>query len=286
MKLQKVLFQELEDAPPSSDCPVCGKECRRSWRVVRNAVDVHDGVSGLLKINVGVYHCNMCDRYFRYNPSFLLPGHTYTNRVINIAVASAVEDKMPVSAIPRRLERDLGVRPSESVIRNWVSMAGERALENGQALATDEFSGVLCIDEAYSGKLSLLLAVDPRHSDKLVAFVLKEGSFNSEDVSQFLKKLERAGIVPESVVTDGSPLYPGVVKEVWPKVHHQLCLFHVSQNLADKVKKTLRELRSQIPKRKPEKRKKTPEAMLEKAKLVVCLHQKGLSLRAIAREAG
>jgi hypothetical protein len=44
-------------------------------------------------------------------------------------------------------------------------------------------------------------------------------------------------------VSDGSNLYPAVLQEVWPEARHQLCVFHVLQDINDKVLAAVRRLR-------------------------------------------
>jgi transposase-like protein len=45
------------------------------------------------------------------------------------------------------------------------------------------------------------------------------------------------------VVSDGSTLYPAVLAEVWPEARHQLCVFHVLQDVTAKVLDAVRRLR-------------------------------------------
>ena len=61
----------------------------------------------------------------------------------------------------------------------------------------------------------------------------------------FLRTLQYWGFEPKVVVTDGSNLYPAVLKEVWPAAKHQLCVFHVLQDINDKVLAAVRRLRRQ-----------------------------------------
>src|SRR5262249_44339584 len=51
------------------------------------------------------------------------------------------------------------------------------------------------------------------------------------------------GFQPQVVVTDGSNLYPAVLKEVWPTARHQLCVFHVLQDVTNQVLAVVRRLR-------------------------------------------
>ena len=117
----------------------------------------------------------------------------------------------------------------------------------------EEFSGILCVDEVYQDKLALLLAVDPATpgGDRLVGYELVHGQVERKDVEDFLSRLKDAGIEPEEVVTDGSPLYPGALKEVWPQAAHQLCLFHETRLVTGEIYKALMELRKSVPKPPP-----------------------------------
>ena len=59
----------------------------------------------------------------------------------------------------------------------------------------------------------------------------------------FLRALQYWGFEPRVVVTDGSNLYPAVLTEVWPAARHQLCVFHVLQDLTNQVLAGVRRLR-------------------------------------------
>jgi transposase-like protein len=59
----------------------------------------------------------------------------------------------------------------------------------------------------------------------------------------FLRALAYWGFGPKVVVTDGSNLYPAVLAEVWPAARHQLCVFHVLQDVTNKVLDAVRRLR-------------------------------------------
>src|SRR5262249_7225450 len=59
----------------------------------------------------------------------------------------------------------------------------------------------------------------------------------------FLRALQYWGFEPKVVVSDGSNLYPAVLKEVWPAARHQLCVFHVLRDVTNKVLEGVRRLR-------------------------------------------
>jgi len=60
---------------------------------------------------------------------------------------------------------------------------------------------------------------------------------------RFVLTLAYWGFQPKVVVTDGSNLYPAVLAEVWPETRHQLCVFHVLQDVTAKVLDAVRRLR-------------------------------------------
>jgi transposase-like protein len=105
----------------------------------------------------------------------------------------------------------------------------------------DRFSGVLDVDELHLGKYTLLLATDPI-GDFPVAFALVSAN-DQEHMGRFLRNLQRHGLRPRVVVTDGSPLYPKLLAELWPRAEHQLCVFHVMQDLNKLILEAVRRLR-------------------------------------------
>jgi hypothetical protein len=105
----------------------------------------------------------------------------------------------------------------------------------------ERFSGTLCVDELHLGRHVLLLATDPL-ADEVVGFALV-GANDQAHLRRFLLMLKGHGFLPEVVVSDGSNLYPAVLAEVWPHAAHQLCVFHVLQDVTDKVLGAVRRLR-------------------------------------------
>ena len=116
-----------------------------------------------------------------------------------------------------------------------------------EALA--KFSGYLAVDEVYDGPFSILSIVDNRHYHRL-AFCVLERSPTHEDVRTFLSdfkgQLDKRGLSVSGITTDGSPLYPKVIQELWPKATHQLCVFHVLKEINLAILRTLAKLRKEI----------------------------------------
>jgi hypothetical protein len=105
----------------------------------------------------------------------------------------------------------------------------------------EDFSDSLCVDELHLGRHTLLLATDPL-SDQVIGFALV--SVNDQaHLRRFLLMLKYWGFLPCVVISDGSNLYPTVLAEVWPTAAHQLCVFHVLQDVTNKILGAVRRLR-------------------------------------------
>ncbi len=64
------------------------------------------------------------------------------------------------------------MRPAESFVREWIEKSAAATVQyDVLPIAVQEFSGVLCVDEAYSGKLPVLVAVDPKNCDRLIDWI-------------------------------------------------------------------------------------------------------------------
>jgi hypothetical protein len=115
--------------------------------------------------------------------------------------------------------------------------------------ALADFSGYLALDEVYDGPFCVLSAVDNRRYNRLCFRVLDHDPTH-DDVRAWLKELQ--GYLQQrrrdvhGITTDGSPLYPKVLKELWPNVPHQICEFHVLKEITKAVLHALAKLRKQL----------------------------------------
>src|SRR6266508_80247 len=196
---------------PRAACDRCGRLAPRVWDASRSAIDIDLDRPVLLEVSVSVHYCAAWRHYFRAQPSFLRRDAVYTNRVVAKSVASVFRDGMAFTRWAQRLARDFWVRPSERMIRLWCRESADAlSLEDDyQRWVVDAFSGVLCVDEVYQDRLALLVAVDPAApaGDRLGGYQLVHGEVQQADVARFLERLRAAGIGPDQVVTDASPLY-------------------------------------------------------------------------------
>jgi transposase-like protein len=232
-------------------CDRCGQPTHRAGTATRVAIDIALDGPVLLLIAVSLHHCPGCRHTFRAQPPFLRRDATYTNRVVDKAVHSVYQDGMAIRRVATRLARDFWVRPSEGMIRRWCKLysAGLEFAADYLPWVVAEFSGILCVDEVYQGKLALLLAVDPAapEGDRLVGYQLVHGSVDQDEVVTFLSRLRAGGIAPDEIVTDGSPLYPTALAQVWPAAAHQLCLFHETRRVTHAAGQIITAVRAALP---------------------------------------
>jgi hypothetical protein len=101
-----------------------------------------------------------------------------------------------------------------------------------EALA--EFSGYIAADELYDGPYCVLSIVDNRKFRRLTYRVLDHNP-TGEDILAFFKgfkqALDQRGLTLQGITTDGSPLYPVPIRQVFGDAPHQVCEFHVIKEL-------------------------------------------------------
>jgi hypothetical protein len=115
--------------------------------------------------------------------------------------------------------------------------------------ALADFSGYLAIDEVYDGPFCILSIVDNHRYNRL-AFRVLDHDPTEDDVRAFLvefkEQLAKRQRSVRGITTDGSSLYPNVLKELWPDARHQICQFHVLKEITLAVLHGLAKLRKQM----------------------------------------
>ncbi len=213
-----------------------------------------------LVVTYSKHRCPHCGCCFSVDLSDLaLPKCQYTRRVQQLAVRLVAEDGLPYQAASWHLWRDHRVFVPYATIQNWVEAAGEKKVDSISTTYLDEaladFSGYLAIDEVYDGPFCILSVVDNRRYNRL-AFRVLDHDPTQDDVRAFLSEfkgqLDKRGLSVLGITTDGSSLYPKVLKELWPDARHQICEFHVIKEITKAVLHALAKLRkemtAQIPK--------------------------------------
>ena len=153
------MIRQVRWSPVSLACPRCGNSALRVWDVTRVAIDIDLDQPVILVVQVSVHRCRCCGREFRAQPPFVRPDAIYTRRVVQKAVEAVYRDGLAARNVPDRLARDFWVRPSEKMVRLWCKAFADRLdfAVDYQPWVVASFSGVLCVDEVYQGKVALLL---------------------------------------------------------------------------------------------------------------------------------
>ncbi len=236
-------------APKKAPCPHCGKKARRIKTHERRVRTIAYHQIAFLKITVGEYQaCCGCCATFRTTPDEVLPRHKYDNKVRAAVLERILDDRMNVEATRHSLARDFLLNLSTGFVYDCLrDTAAQLDLAAHRTKILEVFSGVLCIDELHLGQFSLLLATDPLR-DIPVAFALVDKN-DQDHMGRFLKNLKRHGFEPKVIITDGSSLYPTLVQALWPQAEHQLCVFHVIQDVNKEVLKVVLRLRRALSRR-------------------------------------
>jgi hypothetical protein len=117
------------------------------------------------------------------------------------------------------------------------------------------FSGYVAADELYDGPFCVLSAVDNRCYKRILYDVLDHDPTH-EDIRAFLRRRHTAlaarDLTLRGITTDGSPLYPTPLAEVFSGVPHQLCQFHVVKEIVKAVVKAVSSERKRLAAQQPQ----------------------------------
>lgn len=237
-------------------CPTCGKSGRRKQVFTREVRSIAFREIVILEVTYAEYRARCgCCRTFRSSPPGVDLRCHYDNKVRDAVLDRLIEDGMSIPKILAAMQRDFWLNLSEGFAYDCIQ---RRVAELDQAdyrrWTLANFAGTFCIDELHLGRYTLLLATDPI-SDFPVAFALVESN-DSDHMRRFLANLKRHGFEPGVVVTDGSTLYPKLLAELWPEAEHQLCVFHVLQDLNGQVLDAVKRLRREMKRRGQRGRKR------------------------------
>ncbi len=107
-----------------------------------------------------------------------------------------------------------------------------------------------------------MLSIVDNRTFKRVAYEVLDHDPTKDDIraffGRFRKALDQRGLVLLGITTDGSPLYPEPIREVFGNVAHQVCEFHVLKELVKavlhavaRVRKELAARKTRLPKGRP-----------------------------------
>src|ERR1700683_1928310 len=231
--------------PVSYPCPTCGRRGHRKRRLERYVRSIAYGAVLWLRVWYAEHtpRC-ACRKPFRSCPPDICPRADYDNLVRQAVLNRILDDRLNAQSTRQCMSRDFNLELSIGFIYECLDWGLTQLNESQQRrVAREQFSGYLNIDELHLGDYTLLLATDPI-SDRVVGHRLVKVN-DQAHMRCFVRALQYWGFEPKVVVTDGSNLYPAVLKEVWPAAKHQLCIFHVLQDVTNKVLDGVRRLRRQ-----------------------------------------
>jgi len=112
-----------------------------------------------------------------------------------------------------------------------------------------DFSGYIAADELYDGPYCVLSIVDNHGFRRLIYEVLDHNP-TEEDITRFFRRfqdiLTARGLRLQGITTDGSPLYPTAILQVFGPIPHQVCQFHVLAEINKAVLKAVAAVRRQL----------------------------------------
>jgi hypothetical protein len=117
-----------------------------------------------------------------------------------------------------------------------------------------DFSGYLTSDELYDGPFCILSIVDNRSYKRLYYQVLEHDPDHTDVIAffqRFQAVLQARPLTVHGNTTDGAKLYPPAIAAVFGAVPHQICEFHVLEELNQAVSQALAQARKQLAARQP-----------------------------------
>jgi hypothetical protein len=229
--------------PKTYPCPSCGRRGHRKRRLDRFVRSLDYARVLWLHIFYAEYtaRCD-CRKSFRSWVPNSCPKADYDDLVRQAVLNRILDDGLNVERTRAAMKRDFLLDLSSGFVYDCLSWGLARLRQPGQRqTALKHFSGFVCVDELHLGEHTLLLATDPI-ADRVIGYRLVKIN-DQAHMRCFLRALAYWGFGPKVVVTDGSNLYPAVLAEVWPAARHQLCVFHVLQDVTNKVLDAVRRLR-------------------------------------------
>jgi Transposase len=238
------LVRTVHCAPKRYPCPCCGKKGVRVRHLYRRARTLAYRRVAWLDVHYAEYESRCCCcKSFRSCPPDLVPKADYDNSVRLAVLDRILDDGLNVERTRAAMKRDFLLDLSAGFVYDCLDwQLRQLNLPEHRRSTLERFSGILSVDELHLGAYTLLLATDPL-TDQVLGYSLVRIN-DQAHMRRFLLQLKYWGFLPGMVVSDGSNLYPATLAEVWPHAEHQLCVFHVLQDVTKKVLDAIRRLRT------------------------------------------
>jgi hypothetical protein len=131
-----------------------------------------------------------------------------------------------------------------------------------------DFSGYIAADELYDGPFCVLSIVD-NHTFKRLIYEVLDHDPSHDDIRRFFRRfqaiLNARGLRLAGITTDGSPLYPVPIAEVFGDILHQICEFHTIAELTKAVLRAVAKVRKSLAAGLPKPPRGRPSKATQKA---------------------
>jgi hypothetical protein len=100
-----------------------------------------------------------------------------------------------------------------------------------------------------------VLSIVDNHLFERLAYRVLEHAPTQDDIREFMgsfkARLDARGLSVLGITTDGSSLYPVVVRELFPDARHQVCQFHVLKEITQAVLHAVAKVRKELKGKQP-----------------------------------
>jgi hypothetical protein len=132
-----------------------------------------------------------------------------------------------------------------------------------------DFSGYIAAAELYDGPFCVLFIVD-NHKFRRLSYEVLDHNPTNEDITRFFRRfkqmLDARDLTLRGITTEGSPLYPDPIAEVFGQGKHQSCQFHIIQEITKDILKAVTQVRRQLKQKKTKRSRGRPSG--KKAKRI------------------
>ncbi|TET90282.1 MAG: hypothetical protein E3J35_07220 [Methanomassiliicoccales archaeon] len=213
--------------------PIECKECG-SWEFYEYCAYVRHPITlkGRKEVRVERYQCRNCRKTVVQSFDFIDKWKQYAKDAQRVALNARIEDMNSSRHVEHRMERDYDCRPCHSTVRYWCNQVGDRVdhVFGREIVPNMEWNGrcTIHLDEIYTRRRgnSSSLTVAMTHKGYLCLSGRFSDTATSDDVSLLLDDVDSFLVDPWRFVTDGSDIYPSVLKERYPHAKHVVCFFH------------------------------------------------------------
>ncbi|MDB5384457.1 MAG: transposase family protein [Planctomycetaceae bacterium] len=124
-KVEKVV---VNCRPRKAKCPHCGKLAKRVKCLTRNVISMAYKRIRIIEVRYGEYETScQCCATFRTNPDEIVPPKSkYDNRIRDAVVKHLIEDRLSVTSLIHRFERDFFIKLSPGFIYDCLREACQK----------------------------------------------------------------------------------------------------------------------------------------------------------------